>query len=118
MAQASDVSRELAATAPPVTPAEGGLAGVAPGVRPVRFRNTPAAWFTSDHRQISASMSAGSYVIFYTIGYADDRPQEPVASDSYAYSEMTSLGTGVRQAVVSLLGGPVAAPHCPGTPGC
>ncbi len=114
-AEASAAQRELAATArasarhPDLAP---------PGVLPVRFAGTPAAWFTSSRRQLSASTNAGTYVVFYTVGYADQRPLEPVAADSYVDSELTSLGVGVARAVVSVLAAPLPRPHCPGTPGC
>jgi hypothetical protein len=88
------------------------------GVRAVRFARTPAAWFTNPRRELSASVAAGTYVFFYTIGYADDRHRVPVTADSYADAEMTSLGQGVTRAVRSALTIPVPAPHCPGTPGC
>jgi hypothetical protein len=118
MAQASASGRELAAIAQGAPSAGRGSDAAVLGVRPVHFNGTPAASFTSGRRQISVSMSAGTYVIFYTIGYADDRPNVPVAADSYTNSEMTSLAVGVRQAVVTALAAPVPIPHCPGTPGC
>ena len=105
-AQAAAADREL----PPVSRD--------PGVHAVRFAGTPAAWFTNSRRQLSASVAAGTYVFFYTIGYADDRPRVPVAADSYADAEMTSLGRGVARAVDLALTLPVPAPHCPGTAGC
>jgi len=88
------------------------------GVHAVRFAGTPAAWFTNPRRQLSASVAAGTYIFFYTIGYADDRPGVPVTVDSYADAEMTSLGRGVARAVDLALTLPVPAPHCPGTAGC
>jgi len=89
------------------------------GVHAVRFARTPAAGFSNPRRQLSASVAAdGTYIFFYTIGYADDRPWVPVTADSYAESEMTSLGQGVAHAVDSALTVPAPAPHCPGTPGC
>jgi hypothetical protein len=94
------------------------VGGVAPGVRAVPFKDTAAAWFTDPRRQLSGSAMAGTYVALYTVGYADSRPWEPVSDDSYASSEMTSLGQGVARAVLSAVARPVAAPHCPGTPGC
>jgi hypothetical protein len=114
MAQASAAQREL--SGPTLTRARS--AGAAVGVRTVWFRNTPAAWFTDSARQISASTNAATYIVFYTVGYADDRPRVPVSSDKYADAEMTSLGVGVRQAVVNVLAAPLPPPHCPGTPGC
>jgi len=89
-----------------------------PGVHAVRFAGTPAAWFTNARRQLSASVAVGTYVFFYTIGYADERPGLPVSADSYADAEMTSLGRGVARAVDLALTLPVPAPHCPGTAGC
>lgn len=107
IAQASAAHRELA-----------GAGARDLGVQPVPFTGTPAAGFTNGRRQLSADTSAGTYVVFYTIGYTDGRPHVTVASDRYVYSEMTSLGAGVTQAVVSVLAAPERAPHCPGSPGC
>lgn len=98
--------------------AKGKTAVVAPGVQTVRFAGTPAASFYNAQRQISESRAAGTYIVFYTIGYADDRPLERVASDSYTHSEMTSFGGGVAQAVLSGLARPPRPPRCPGAPGC
>jgi len=108
-AQAKAAARELASA---------GTSGTAPGVHAVAFKNTPAAWFTDQRRQLSGSMAAGDYVILYTVGYADSRPHEPVSGDAYADAEMTNAGQGVAHAVFSVLGAPVAPAHCPGTPGC
>ena len=94
------------------------VGGIAPGVRAVPFKDTPAAWFTSQRRQLSGSLWAGTYVALYTVGYADSRPREPVSGDSYADGEMSSVGLGVARAVLSAVAPPVATPHCPGTPGC
>jgi hypothetical protein len=94
------------------------LPGGAAGVRTVRFAGTPAAVFTDKRRQISARVAAGSYLILYTIGYADGRPRVRVTADKYADAEMTSVGAGVARAVGSVLGAPVPPPRCPGTPGC
>ena len=47
------------------------------------------------------SLRAGTYVALYTVGYADSRPREPVSGDSYADGEMTSVGSGVAQAVLA-----------------
>jgi len=96
-------------------PAAGGLA---PGVRTVRFAGTPAAGFTDSRRQLTGSASDGSYIVMYAIGYTDDRPRVPVSADSYADAEMTSVGTGVAEAVASVLGASPQPPHCPGAPGC
>jgi hypothetical protein len=107
-AQAKAANRELA----------GGAGGVGAGVRTVRFTGTPAAGFTNSQRQISARVAAGSYLIFYTIGYTDGRPQVPITADRYADAEMTGVGAGVARAIGSVLGAPVPPPRCPGTPGC
>ena len=95
-----------------------GAHGAPLGVRTVEFTNTPAGSFTNTRRQISGQQRAATYVIFYAIGYADARPFEPVASDSYVYNEMNSLGAGVTQAVEAKLAAPLKQPHCPGTVGC
>lgn len=92
--------------------------GLGPAVRTVAFGATPAAGFTDTRRQLSGVVAAGTYVVLYTVGYADERPREPVASDSYTDGEMTSVGTGIAHAVLSVLAAPVPAPSCPGTPGC
>jgi hypothetical protein len=102
--------------------AERELAGVVGsngyGVRTVPVAGGLAAAFTDDRRQFSATMAAGPYLVFYTIGYTDDRPSVPVTADTYADAEMTAAGQGVAQAVVSVIDKPVPTPHCPGTPGC
>jgi len=92
--------------------------GLGPTVRAVPFENTPAGSFTGSKRQLSGVLDAGTYVVLYTMGYADTRPREQVAEDAYAYGEMTSAGHGVAQAVLAALAAPVPPPHCPGTPGC
>jgi hypothetical protein len=94
------------------------VGGIQPGVHALAFKNTAAAWFTDSRRQLSGSFRAGTYVALYTVGYADDRPREPVSGDSYADGEMTSVGSGVAQAVLAEVGAPAPPPRCPGTPGC
>ncbi|HET6188548.1 MAG TPA: hypothetical protein VFE59_16355, partial [Trebonia sp.] len=116
-AAASGAHREIAGLAR-TGGAVGKSAKVAPGIQTARFAGTAAASFRDGQRQISANVAAGTYVVFYTVGYADDRPRERVASDSYTYSEMTSMGEGVARAVVSRLAKPPPPPHCPGTLGC
>ena len=95
-----------------------GPRGLGSTVRTVPFKGTPAADFTARRRQLSGVVSAGTYVVLYTVGYADDRPREPVAGDKYTAGEMTSAGRGVAHAVLSVLAAPVPPAHCPGTPGC
>ncbi len=109
-AQAATAARELGRAAD--------VGGIAPGVRTVPFKNTVAAWFTNQRRQLSGSAWAGTYVALYTVGYADSRPREPVSGDSYAGGEMTSVGRGVAQAVLAAVAPLVPTPHCPGTHGC
>jgi hypothetical protein len=109
-AQAATAVRELGRAAD--------VGGIAPGVRAVAFQGTPAAWFTNQRRQLSGSISVGTYVALYTVGYADSRPREPVSGDSYTDGEMSSVGRGVAQAALAAVAPPVAPPHCPGTPGC
>lgn len=107
-AQAGAAARELA-----------GLQGAAgAGVRTVPVSGTPAAAFTDSRRQLSASMTAGPYLILYTIGYTGDLPHVAVGEDRYADAEMSHVGRGVAQAVAAVLDPPVKPPGCPGTPGC
>jgi hypothetical protein len=94
------------------------VAGIQPGVDALAFSGTPAAMFTDQRRQLSGFLRAGTYVVLYTIGYADSRPREPVSGDSYADGEMTAVGSGVASAALAEVGAPQPAPHCPGTPGC
>jgi hypothetical protein len=107
-AQAAAAERELPSPRPYV------------GVRTVRFKGTPAAEFTNLRRQISGVLagSTGTYVFFYTIGYADGRPRVLITADSYGDAEMTSMGEGVARKVGSMLTARVTPPRCPGVPGC
>ena len=82
------------------------------------FRSSLAASFTDSRRQLSASIAAGPYLVFYTIGYTDDRPRQLVTADSYGDAEMTAAGEGVAYAIASTVGRSVPPPQCPGTPGC
>jgi hypothetical protein len=94
-----------------------GVAG-ARAVHTVPVKNTPAAAFTDKRRQLSGVISAGTYVVLYTVGYTDTRPKEPVTGDGYTDAEMTTAGKGVARGVLSVLAAPVPPPRCPGTPGC
>jgi hypothetical protein len=89
-----------------------------PIIRPVPVPGTPAATFRTAQDQVSWAISAGPYLIVATVGYADGRPREPVAMDSYAFLEMTSLAGGVATAVAMPLGAPPPVPRCPGAPAC
>ena len=88
-----------------------------PGVH-ARPSGAPGGRFTDAARQLTGVAPGRHYVVLYAIGYADSRPREPVAGDGYTDAEMTSVGSGVAQAVLAKVGAPVPAPHCPGTPGC
>jgi hypothetical protein len=88
------------------------------GVGTVPVPGSLAAAFTDSRRQLSASMAAGPYLVFYTIGYTDGRQGVLVTADAYADAEMTAAGAGVAHAVASQVGKPVPPPHCPGTPEC
>lgn len=88
------------------------------GVRTLPVSGTLAAAFTDRRRQLSGSVAAGPYLIFYTVGYADNRPRVPVAADSYTDAEMTYAGQGIARAVGSVLDGHLPPQRCPGTPGC
>ena len=88
------------------------------GVRTVPVAGSLAAAFTDSRRQLSGSMAAGPYLVFYTIGYTDDRPRQAVIDDGYGDAEMTRAGAGVAYAVASTVGKAAPPPQCPGTPGC
>lgn len=89
-------------------------------VRAVPFAGTSAGQFGDGQRQLSGVLARGTYVILYTVGYADSRRQQDVSRDSYTDAEMTSAGSGVAADVLSALAAPVPAPRCPGAgvPGC
>jgi hypothetical protein len=70
------------------------------------------------NRQISASFTAGPYVVMYAAGYSDGRPRVPVSGDTYSEAEMKSMAMGVAQTVAETLAAPPATPRCPGAPGC
>ena len=87
-------------------------------VRALAVSRTPAAGFGAGQRQISYVTAAESYVIMATVGFADDRRKIHIAADDYQDSELSSLAVGLVGKAKSVLGGPPAAPVCPGTPGC
>jgi hypothetical protein len=70
------------------------------------------------NRQISASFTAGPYVVMYAAGYSDGRPRVPVSRDTYSEAEMKYMAMGVAHTVAKTLAAPPAAPRCPGAPGC
>jgi hypothetical protein len=87
------------------------------GVLAVRFRGADAGRYDYN-RQISASFTAGPYLVMYAAGYSDSRPRVPVAQDVYSDAEMTSMAEGVAHTVARTLASSSAPPHCPGAPGC
>ncbi len=93
------------------------IARLPAGVLVVRFRGAAARLYDYD-RQISASFTAGPYVVMYAAGYSDSRPRVPVIQDAYSDEEMTSMAQGVANSVANTLAASPAPPHCPGTPGC
>jgi hypothetical protein len=108
---------QTAAQAIKNAPQPGGLGAT---VHAVSFKGTPAGQFTDKQRQLSGVTSRGTYVVLYTVGYADSRQKQRVAQDTYTDKEMTSAGEGVADHVLSTLAAPVPPPHCPSaeTPGC
>ena len=70
------------------------------------------------NRQISASFTAGPYVVMYAAGYSDGRPRVPVSRDEYSEGEMTNMAAGVAHKVAHTLAAIPPPPHCPGAPGC
>jgi hypothetical protein len=109
-------SAQASAAAPGLARVVG--AGGASGVRTLPVGGTLAAAFTDARRQLSGSVAAGPYLIFYAVGYTDDRPRVAVTADSYTDAEMTNAGQGIAGAVGSALDGHLPPPRCPGTPGC
>jgi hypothetical protein len=85
------------------------------GVHTVHFRQASGYDY---NRQLSASMTAGPYLVLYAAGYADGRPRVPLDHDPYSQAEMASMAQGVATSVADTLGSTPAPPHCPGSPGC
>ncbi len=94
-----------------------GVGRLSAGVRVVRFRGAAARLYDYN-RQISASFTAGPYVVMYAVGYSDSRPRVPVIQDAYSDDEMSSMAQGVARSVANTLAASPTPPHCPGTPGC
>ena len=94
-----------------------GAGRLSAGVLVVRFRGAATRQYDYN-RQISASFTAGPYVIMYAAGYSDNRPRVPVSEDNYSDKEMTYMALGVANSVANTLAANPASPHCPGTPGC
>lgn len=98
----------------------GGSGGLDATVHTVPFSGTSAGNFNDQQRQLAGVVSRGTYVVLYTVGYADSRGRQQVSQDDYTDGEMTSVGAGVANGVLSTLAAPVPAPRCPGAgvPGC
>ena len=94
-----------------------GVGRLSAGVRVVRFRGAAARLYDYN-RQVSASFTAGPYVVMYAAGYSDSRPRVPVIQDAYSDDEMSSMAQGVARSVANTLAASPAPPHCPGAPGC
>jgi hypothetical protein len=87
-------------------------------VRALAIARTPAADFGAAQREVSYVTAAEAYVIMATAGFADGRGRVRLAADGYLDNELTSLAYGLAGKAKSVLGGPPAAPACPGAPGC
>ncbi len=87
------------------------------GVLVLRYGGTGSRAYDYN-RQISASFTAGPYVVMYAAGYSDGRPRVPVSRDEYSEGEMTNMAVGVARKVAQTLAATPPAPHCPGAPGC
>ena len=83
----------------------------------IRFQGA-AAQLYDYNRQISASFTAGPYLVMYAAGYSDSRPRVSVTQDAYSDAEMTSMADGVAHTVARALAASPGPPHCPGAPGC
>jgi hypothetical protein len=94
-----------------------GVGRLSAGVLVVRFRGAAARLYDYN-RQISASFTAGPYIVMYAAGYSDSRPRVPVVQDTYSDQEMTSMAQGVAHSIANTLAASPAPPHCPGAPGC
>jgi hypothetical protein len=111
-------SAQASAAAPGLARVVGASGASGRGVRTLPVAGTLSAAFTDARRQLSGSVAAGPYLIFYTVGYTGDRPRVAVTADNYTDAEMTNAGQGIAGAVGSVLDGHLPPPRCPGTPGC
>ena len=116
---AAAISADSGLTAPRLAAARQAIAqGRLPaGVQVVRFHGAGAGRYNYS-RQISASFTAGPYLVMFAAGYSDSRPRVPVAQDKYSDAEMTSMAGGVAHTVARTLAASPGPPHCPGAPGC
>ena len=116
---ASAVSARSGLTAARLTAARSARgAGLLPaGVLVLRYGGA-AGRVVDYNRQVSASFTAGPYVVMYAAGYSDSRPRVPVSQDEYSDAEMTDMASGVAHKVANTLAAAPPPPHCPGAPGC
>jgi hypothetical protein len=117
--EAAAASADSGLSAPRLAAARDATGGgrLSAGVRVVRYGGAAARLYDYN-RQLSASFTAGPYVVMYAAGYSDSRPQVPVSQDTYSDEEMTSMAAGVAHSIANTLAASPAPPHCPGTPGC
>jgi hypothetical protein len=116
-AAAASADSGLAGSRLAVAREAGGTGRLPAGVLVVRFHGVASRLYDY-YRQISASFTAGPYLVMYAAGYSDNRPRVPVANDGYSDAEMTSMASGVAHSVANTLAASPAPPHCPGAPGC
>ncbi len=96
-----------------------GSAHVQPGIRAAVFPGTLTEWSGDQARQLSLSISAGSYLVMYAAGYADGRPQAVGADgDQYGRTELLSAAEGIAGYIAGKIGALPPPPLCPGAPGC
>jgi hypothetical protein len=95
-----------------------GGSGPDPSVRAVTFRRTLVARFGNRQRQLAWQRSAGPYLVFATVGYADGRRRVRETANLYATAEMLGLEKGVGGWVADHLGSAPPPPTCPGGPAC
>ena len=81
----------------------------------VRFGGAAAGVYDYN-RQISASFTAGPYLVMYAAGYADSRPRVPVSHDPYSDAEMTNMAAGVAHSVAHTLAAAPPRPAARGRP--
>jgi hypothetical protein len=117
--EAAAASADSGLSAPRLAAARDATGGgrLSAGVLVVRYGGAAARLYDYN-RQLSASFTAGPYVVMYAAGYSDSRPQVPVSQDTYSDEEMTSMAAGVAHSIANTLAASPAPPHCPGTPGC
>ena len=95
-----------------------GVGRLPAGVMVVRFGGAGRRLYDYN-RQISASFTAGPYVVMYAAGYSDSRPRVPVSQRHVLLRRDDQHGhRASRMSVANTLAAKPAPPHCPGSPGC